>query len=283
MGRSGVMAREAAEVVRRAADEPGLQLTGLYSHLATADEEDRSFAVEQIGVFPSRHHERLKPRAPAARLRLERSPNPAIVDHDRYGGGGIYNFFCVFTAHNVWSNYLLLHEFGHSFAGLADEYYTSSVAYNEFYPKGIEPIEPNITALLDSENLKWKEFLSPGIDIPTLWKKDEYDRIDMAYQKKRREMNIQITNLKREGAAGSEVEMLGKKLDQLSLDHNKKVQAFFAASRLRDKVGAFEGAGYSSQGLYRPMLDCLMFTRGEKPYCKVCERAVVEVIKHLSK
>ncbi len=45
------------------------------------------------------------------------------------------------------------------------------------------------------------------------------------------------------------------------------------------KVGAFEGAGYSSKGLYRPMLDCLMFSKGAKPYCKVCEQAIIAVIK----
>ncbi len=72
-----------------------------------------------------------------------------MINHDRYGGGGIYNLFCTFTAHSEWAGYLLLHEFGHSFGGLADEYYSSSTAYNDFYPRGREPVEPNITALLD--------------------------------------------------------------------------------------------------------------------------------------
>jgi hypothetical protein len=71
-----------------------------------------------------------------------------MVNHERYGGGGIYNAYSTFTAHSPWSDYLLLHELGHSFAGLADEYYTSDVAYSEFYPPGTEPAEPNITALL---------------------------------------------------------------------------------------------------------------------------------------
>ncbi len=64
-----------------------------------------------------------------------------MVNHDRYGGGGIYNAYCTFTAHGEWAEYLLLHEFGHSFAGLADEYYTSDVAYSDFYPPGTEPAE----------------------------------------------------------------------------------------------------------------------------------------------
>ena len=64
-----------------------------------------------------------------------------MVNSPRYGGGGIYNLYCTFTSDNQWQQYLCLHEFGHSFSGLADEYYTSAVAYNEFYPAGVEPLE----------------------------------------------------------------------------------------------------------------------------------------------
>ncbi|MGE5235659.1 MAG: M64 family metallopeptidase, partial [Acidobacteriota bacterium] len=50
-----------------------------------------------------------------------------MVNSPRYGGGGIYNLYCTFTSDNQWTPYVLVHEFGHAFAGLADEYYTSSV------------------------------------------------------------------------------------------------------------------------------------------------------------
>ncbi|MCP4902737.1 MAG: peptidase M64, partial [bacterium] len=105
-----------------------------------------------------------------------------MVNHQRYGGGGIYNFYCVFTAHNHWSSYLLVHEFGHSFTGLADEYYTSSVAYNDFYPRGVEPAEPNITALLEPGNLKWKDLVSDGTSLPTPWEKASFDELENSYQ-----------------------------------------------------------------------------------------------------
>ena len=62
------------------------------------------------------------------------------------GAEGIYNFYCVYTSDNDRSNYLMVHEFGHSFFGLADEYYSSSTAYNDFYTSEFEPNEPNITA-----------------------------------------------------------------------------------------------------------------------------------------
>ncbi len=205
-----------------------------------------------------------------------------MVNHKRYGGGGIYNFYCTFTTDNQWYEYLFLHEFGHSFAGLGDEYYTSAVAYNEFYPKGVEPTEPNITALLAPKNLKWRELATPGIEIPTPWEKDDFDQMDSAYQKVRQEINEKIAKMKREGAAREDVERIEQESEKLSQENAKKVDDYLSRSKFKDKIGAFEGAGYSAKGLYRPMLDCIMFTKGKKPFCKVCEKAVVRVIRHYS-
>ncbi|MGB9600208.1 MAG: M64 family metallopeptidase, partial [Myxococcota bacterium] len=67
-----------------------------------------------------------------------------MVNTNRYGGAGIFNQWAIFPSDNEYDEYIFLHEFGHSFAGLADEYYTSKVAYSDFYPKGLEPWEPNI-------------------------------------------------------------------------------------------------------------------------------------------
>lgn len=201
-----------------------------------------------------------------------------MVNHKRYGGGGIYNLYCTFTTDNQWYEYLFLHEFGHSFAGLADEYYTSQVAYNEFYPAGVEPAEANITALLDPAQLKWKGLVSPGVGIPTLWEKAEFDEMDNAYQKVRGEVNENIARMKRGGVAAAEVARVEEESERLSREHADKVDAFLRASKYRGKVGAFEGAGYAAQGLYRSQLDCLMFTKGTKPFCKVCEAAVVRTI-----
>jgi hypothetical protein len=205
-----------------------------------------------------------------------------MVNHKRYGGGGIYNLYCTFTVDNQWFEYLFLHEFGHSFAGLGDEYYTSEVAYNEFYPKGVEPVEPNITALLDPKDLKWKAFVSAGIEIPTPWEKQEFDRMDNAYQKIRQEINGKIARMKREKAPRAEIEKVEEESERLSREQAKKVDEYLRKSKYWGKIGAFEGAGYSAQGLYRPAVDCIMFTKGTKPFCKVCEEAIIRVIKHLS-
>ncbi|MDD8020067.1 MAG: M64 family metallopeptidase [Acidobacteriota bacterium] len=202
-----------------------------------------------------------------------------MVNHNRYGGGGIYNLYCTFTTDNQWYEYLMLHEFGHSFTGLADEYYTSQVAYNEFYPRGIEPVEPNITALLNPDNIKWKKLLSPGMAIPTPWEKEEFDRMDLSYQKVRQELNERIARMKREGAPREEVARLEAESEKLSLEQGLKVEEFLAKSRYAGKVGVFEGAGYASTGLYRPAVDCIMFTKGKKPYCPVCLEAVRQMIE----
>ncbi|MCX8010268.1 MAG: M64 family metallopeptidase, partial [Ignavibacteria bacterium] len=67
---------------------------------------------------------------------------------------------------NKFTDYVLVHEFGHGFAGLGDEYYTSEVAYEEFYKPGVEPWEPNLTTLTDFGK-KWKNKLDKNIPIPT--------------------------------------------------------------------------------------------------------------------
>ncbi len=89
-----------------------------------------------------------------------------IANSDKYGGGGIFNFYSTGTRGNKEAAFLLIHEFGHAFAGLADEYYTSEVAVDAFYDLQVEPWEPNITTLVDFGR-KWEELLTPGVPVPT--------------------------------------------------------------------------------------------------------------------
>lgn len=203
-----------------------------------------------------------------------------MVNHHRYGGGGLYNRYCTFAAHSPFSGYLLLHEFGHSFGGLADEYYTSSTAYDNFYPAGFEPTAPNITAATDPGRIKWADLLTPGVELPTPWEKQAYDEADLAYQAERRELNAAIAEAARAGAPAAEVDAMQRAEDQHALARVAAVDAFMKASGQTDLVGAFEGGGYVSEGLYRPQIDCLMFTRGVKPLCRVCQRAVEKRILH---
>jgi len=155
-----------------------------------------------------------------------------------------------------------VHEFGHHFAALADEYYTSDVAYLAPGEKK-EPWEPNVTALMDPANLKWKDLVAAGTPIPTPWPKDDFERFEAQIQKQRRE-------LRAAGKPESEMEELFRK-------EREQEDAMFAASKYADSVGAFEGADYQAKGYYRPQMNCIMFTRHQS-FCAVCRRAIERVI-----
>jgi hypothetical protein len=193
-----------------------------------------------------------------------------IVFNDRkYGGGGIFNLWSTVSAGTEPSEYIFVHEFGHSFAGLADEYYTSPTSYEDFIPHGVEPWDPNITAFLDPGNLKWKHLIASGTPLPTHWNKDVYDRFEIQRQKKR-------VALISAGAEENELETLFKEVKDSST-------VILKSNEYYGKVGVFEGAGYESKGLYRAELDCIMFTRNDVPFCKVCQEAISKVINLYSK
>lgn len=89
-----------------------------------------------------------------------------LVNSEVYGGGGMYNFYAIGTADNERTAHVFVHEFGHSFAGLADEYFSSETAYNDFYNIQFEPWEPNITSLVNFDS-KWEDMLPTGTPVPT--------------------------------------------------------------------------------------------------------------------
>jgi hypothetical protein len=92
-----------------------------------------------------------------------------LVNSAVYGGGGMYNFYAIGTADHEQTLQVFVHEFGHSFAGLADEYFSSETSYEDFYNIRLEPWEPNITTLVDFDT-KWKDLLppdrTPGTPVP---------------------------------------------------------------------------------------------------------------------
>jgi len=185
-----------------------------------------------------------------------------LVNGKTYGGGGIFNQYATVAIDNAWAGYVGVHEFGHHFAALADEYYTSDVAYlsSEERP---EPWEPNVTALHDPANLKWKDQVSAGTPLPTPWPKEEFEKFEAMIQKQRRELR----------AAGKpEAEM-----EELFRKEREQEDAMFAAATYHDSVGAFEGANYQAKGYYRPQMNCIMFTR-HQAFCAVCRRAIEKII-----
>lgn len=89
-----------------------------------------------------------------------------ICNTPKYGGGGIYNFYCTVNNVGEKSDYVVVHELGHLIAGLGDEYFTSDVSVRDYYPEGIEPVEPNLTTLVAFDT-KWKDLLEIETPIPT--------------------------------------------------------------------------------------------------------------------
>ncbi len=145
-----------------------------------------------------------------------------IVNSDKYGGGAIYNYYSLCIHQSRFEEYIFTHEFGHGFTGLADEY-SSDVTYENFYPLDVEPLEPNLTTLVNFKS-KWKDMVNDTIPIPT--------PNDPKY---------------------------------------------------KNVVGAFEGGGYTSKGIYRPCLDCTMRSLSVNNFCPVCKRAIQEMIDFYSK
>jgi hypothetical protein len=89
-----------------------------------------------------------------------------LVNSEKYGGGGIYNHYNIFTVGNVRSREVFLHEFGHGFVSLADEYFNSEVPYEDLAFISFEPYEPNVTALIDFDS-KWSDLINDSIPLPT--------------------------------------------------------------------------------------------------------------------
>lgn len=88
-----------------------------------------------------------------------------LANTDTYGGGGIFNSYTLTTAHHKAFEPVVVHEFGHSFVGLADEYYYDDQYVQYYYPE-VEPWEQNISTLKDFDS-KWKDMLPRRTEIPT--------------------------------------------------------------------------------------------------------------------
>jgi hypothetical protein len=181
-----------------------------------------------------------------------------------YGGGGIFGQYGTVAADSLWAPYVFVHEFGHHFAALADEYYTSPTAYAPAPADRVEPWEPNATALLDPDRLKWNDLVTPGTPIPTPWNKEEFEKASKEFQARRRAIRQ---------ANGPEDQMDALFKEELVLETR-----LLGQDRFSGRVGAFEGALYEAKGYYRPQEDCIMFTRDEVPFCAVCRRAIEGVI-----
>ncbi len=169
-----------------------------------------------------------------------------LANTDTYGGGGIYNSYTLTTAHHPSFAPVVVHEFGHSFAGLADEYYYDDQFVEYYYPD-CEPWEQNITTLYDFES-KWESQLPRTVAIPT-----PVPVIDPV-----------------KGVAADSKKVSSKPLKSIWDEDGNGYQSL---------VGVYEGAGYQSKGVYRPYPDCRMKTNSPKAFCPVCQSAIARLIE----
>ena len=149
----------------------------------------------------------------------------------------------------VFAEYVFVHEFGHHFAALADEYYTSDVAYETGAAPKPEPWEPNVTALHDPAQLKWRDLVTPGTPLPTPWDKEEFEKHTAGDPGSAGARSARATRPKPRWTRSS------------ASSRRSRTEVPGRDERTRQRVGAFEGAAYEARGLYRPQADCIMFTR----------------------
>ena len=159
-----------------------------------------------------------------------------LANTDIYGGGGIYNSLTIMNSDHPTFVPVLVHEFGHAFGGLADEYFYDD-QYGTMYPSDTEPWEPNITTLVDFES-KWADMLPAGTPVPTPVDKLEERDVRRIWRT-----------------------LIQEEKDLLNL-----------------KLGVYEGGGYQSKGVYRPVQECRMKINECERFCPVCTRAILEMI-----
>lgn len=239
------------------AAEPGISRpsTGVYHDSPLGASYDAFGSERYMLTFDNRSLRKVAAFAPYEFIEI-------LANNKTYGGGGIFNLYSTVAADNAFANYVFVHEFGHHFAGLADEYYTSDVAYSAAAER-VEPWEPNATALLDPATLKWRDLVSPAMPIPTSWNKEAFELYSREIQKRR-------AQIRKERRPESEMEALFRE----ELEHER---ALFRGEQYGGRVGAFEGSMYEARGYYRPEVDCIMFTRSNH-FCAVCRRAIERII-----
>ncbi len=192
----------------------------------------------------------------------------AIIMNDSiYGGGGIYNLYITAAADNAFHDYLFVHEFGHHFASLADEYYTSATAY-EMGSDVIEPYELNVTTHTEKDKIKWGDMIDEDTPLPTPWGKEKFDKHSNKIQEKREKLRNQKAD--------------EKTMEKLFKKQREWEENYLSNIEYAGEVGAYEGAMYHSKGIYRSEPSCIMFIRTDN-FCTACQRAINLVIDQSTK
>jgi hypothetical protein len=240
------------------AAQPGISRpsTGIYRRAPAGSTYDSFGSERYILTFDNRAFRDIAAWAPYEFVTL-------LVNGRTYGGGGLYNVFSTAAVDNDFADYLFVHEFAHHFAGLADEYYTSPVAYEP--PATItEPWAAHAAATADRARLKWSDLVAADTPLPTPWPKQEFEALSKDFQARR-------ARLRADNRPEEEMSALFREEQQAE-------SRLLSVAEHAAHVGAFQGANYDAQAFYRPSVDCIMFSRDRVPFCPVCRRALDAVI-----
>lgn len=189
-----------------------------------------------------------------------------LANARRYGGSAYLGGPAVAAIDSAAARYLVIHEFAHAFAGLADEYYLplsgAPAPRSQF-----EPWQPNIT--LSAEHAKWRAHLPAGAAQPTHWNKAEYDRYFAAY----------VGRYNRLREAGADEAAIERFFDE----ERRRQAALLAKGGNGRRVGLFEGANGHARGIYRSEVDCIMFSLQTDYFCAACSAALERMIDEHSR
>lgn len=198
-----------------------------------------------------------------------------LANTDTYGGGGIYGNYTLTTAHHKMFKPVVVHEFGHSFCGLADEYYYDD-QYEQYYFSGIEPWERNITTLADFAS-KWQDML-PGASVSGCGKDVPFEiSADGRGDGSRTALSSSGQGEDSLAALSASGQDDGSRTALSADELWKRIAAGEDASSF---VGLYEGGGYLSKGVWRGFPDCRMKTNSAPAFCPVCQRAIREFIEY---
>src|SRR5262249_25156486 len=156
-------------------------LTGIHRRTSIGATYDAFGSERYILSFENRSLRDLAANAPYDAMAI-------LVNAETYGGGGIFNLYTTVAADSAWSEYIFVHELGHSLAALADEYFTSDVPV-VLDANRVEPWEENIT--ISPRGSKWADLIKPGTPLPTPWPAEEFTRMSKGFQEQRRKIRAE--------------------------------------------------------------------------------------------
>ena len=184
-----------------------------------------------------------------------------LANARRYGGSAYFGGPAVVAIDSAAARYLVVHEFAHALAGLADEYYLPD-AGGPVFRGGPEPWQPNVA--VSPERAAWRHLAAGAGGQPAGWNKAAYEKYFADYVKR-------YNRLRETGAEEAAIEQF------LDAERTRQARLLEKSGHGRE-VGFFEGANGYAKGMYRSEVNCIMFSLQTDYFCAACSAAVERMI-----